>query len=197
MKKAIFITSIILNMVFLSYTIYSSRYKIEAFFVKKYKIVFFGDSITNGGNWRELLHRHDIRNSGLPGLPTRNLLFAVNNTVIGYKPDTCYLMAGINDILMGVPIKKIDKNYTSIIDTLLKHKITPIIESTLYTTTDSINYSVDTLNNYLIALAKTRSIRYIDINKLYSKNHLIQAKFTADGLHLKKESYTIWANALK
>ena len=77
------------------------------------------------------------------------------------------------------------------------HKITPIIESTLYTTTDSVNYSVDTLNSYLIALAKARSLRYIDINKLYSKGHIIQAKFTIDGLHLKKESYGIWANALK
>ena len=197
MKKVVFIVSVILNMVFIAYAIYTSRNRIEAFFVKKYKIVFFGDSITAGGDWRELLQRHDVKNSGLPTLPTRNLLSAVNNTVIKYKPDTCYLMGGINDILMGVPIKKIDKNYTSIIDTLLMHKITPIIESTLYTTTDSVNYSVDTLNSYLIALAKARSLRYIDINKLYSKGHLIQAKFTIDGLHLKKESYGIWANALK
>jgi len=197
MKKAIFIASIILNMVFLSYTIYSSRNKIEAFFVKKYKIVFFGDSITGGGDWRGLLHRHDIKNSGLATFTTRYLLFAINTSVVKYKPDTCYLMAGINDILIGVPIKKISKNYTSIIDTLLKHNVTPVIESTLYTRTDSINYSVDTLNNYLIAIAKARAVRYVDLNKFYSRNHLIQAKFTSDGLHLKKEYYSIWANALK
>jgi hypothetical protein len=197
MRKAIFITSIILNMVFIFYTIYAHRDKIESAFIKKYKIVFFGDSMTRGGDWRELLHRRDIKNSGLPTLPTRYLLFAINNMVIKYKPDTCYLMAGINDILMDVPINKINKNYSSIIDTLLKHNITPVIESTLYTRTDAVNYTVDTLNSYLKTLAKARSVRYIDINKLYSKNHLIQAKFTVDGLHLKKECYNIWANALK
>jgi len=96
--------------------------------VDKIRIVMFGDSIIKMGNWSELLGREDIKNAGFPRFTTSHLVWLIHDNVIVEKPEICFLEGGINDIGVGIPLSRIKKNYTSLIDTLLANKNSQIVE---------------------------------------------------------------------
>jgi len=164
---------------------------------KSPKIVMFGNSITQGGNWSELLNRNDIKNSGFSGFTTSHFVWIINENVIKAKPKICFLEGGINDIGVGIPLSRTIENYKNLIDTLNVHKIIPVVQSTLYRVNDNFSKpKIDSLNTFLINYCKSHNAYYLDINSKLSDNKSLLSKYSTDGTHLTYEAYKIWAKEI-
>lgn len=171
---------------------------------QSYNIVMFGNSITANGKWDTGLGRADVKNSGTGGFTTSHFVWIIQDQVLTYQPDICFLEGGINDIGVGIPLERIYQNYQSLIDTLLSHKIIPVLQSTLFVNfpdnekeNNHHNQMVENLNTFLQSLAKSRKIEFMDLNQYFSENNRLKIEFTTDGVHLNEAAYKIWYAALE
>ncbi|MCF0057491.1 GDSL-type esterase/lipase family protein [Dyadobacter sp. CY356] len=162
------------------------------------KIVMFGNSLTAQGKWVELLGRTDVLNSGFAGLTTYHFLGLLQDNVIEKHPKICFVEAGINDITVGVSAEKIQKNYTTILNTLEKNNIIPIVTLTFYEQNDPVSKSeVDRLNHFLIKYCEKHTIKFINLNPLISDSTGLKAEFAVDKTHLNDKGYKIWAREIE
>lgn len=174
-------------------------------FFKVYKIdqadiVLLGNSITEGGNWPELLGRKNIANRGIPGDILEGFLARINS-IIKLRPKICVVMGGINDIYAWIPVEDVYKNYLKLLRILKRKSIKPIIVSTLlagkgYHSSEDRNTQVNILNKKLEKYAKQYNYEYIDLNKFLSQNGYLKKNVTLDGIHLNWKGYKIWAEQL-
>jgi lysophospholipase L1-like esterase len=167
---------------------------------KSFRAVMYGSSITAGCKWNTKLWRLGIRNSGTNGYTSAHLVWFIHKKVIRYKPEFCFIEAGINDINTGIPLSKISQNIEIIVDTLMKNKINPVLQSTLYINRENdkiINQQIDSLNAILKKIAYNKNITYLDVNKYLSKNNKLEIKYTTDGTHLNSSAYNIWINEIE
>lgn len=198
MKKKILKVSLAFNTLFLCIGIYISLPFLEKFLIKRYKIVLLGDSLTSGLEKSTTCNKSDVKFSGNSGFTTSNFILILKKQVIDYKPDTCYLEGGINDIILGIPQKRTFINYQSLINTMIHNHIVPVVQSTLYTVNDrDTNNKVDSLNQFLVQLCNAQHIKFIDLNKFLSFNKSLKAYLSIDGVHLNNKGYKIWADALQ
>lgn len=165
---------------------------------EKITIVMFGDSITKGGDWATLLGRSDVKNSGFPGFTTSHLVWLLKENVIDLAPRVCFLEGGINDIGVGIPLDRTKSNYRSLINGLLEHQITPVVQSILYQQDNQESkVQVDSLNSYLKAYCQNKNVYYLDINAKLSSSKGLNAQYTTDGTHINLEAYEIWATEVR
>lgn len=165
---------------------------------EKITIVMFGDSITKGGDWATLLGRSDVKNSGFPGFTTSHLVWLLKENVIDLKPHVCFLEGGINDIGVGIPLERTKSNYRSLINGLLEHQITPVVQSILYEQDNpESKVQVDSLNSYLKAYCQNKNVYYLDINGKLSSSKGLNAQYTTDGTHINQDAYEIWATEVR
>ncbi len=164
------------------------------------KIVMLGDSITAWGNWHLFFPPSRVINKGVAGYTTQNILSEINATII-LRPNSIFLMIGINDLLRGVSVEQTFKQYTLIVDTLQKNKITVVMQATLECSRPQCGSTVDdvrALNQKLQAFAVARNIQWLDLNPgLTNDVQGLLPKYTWDGLHLSKAAYLHWAERLK
>ncbi|MCP3895963.1 MAG: sialate O-acetylesterase, partial [Bacteroides sp.] len=66
-------------------------------------IVFLGNSITNGGEWAELLNNKRVKNRGISGDICQGVYDRLDPILKG-KPAKIFLLIGINDISRGTPV---------------------------------------------------------------------------------------------
>ncbi len=162
------------------------------------KIMMFGNSITAQGKWVALLGRTDVINSGFPGHCTYHFLDLIKSEIRAHKPQICFVMAGINDITVGVVPDKTQANYRTILETLINNGITPVVTLTLYKQNDTnTQQGVKQLNTFLVQYCSANKIDYIDLNRSLSDSNGLKAEFTLDGTHLNPDAYRIWAEAIK
>ncbi|RMD51411.1 MAG: hypothetical protein D6830_00430 [Ignavibacteria bacterium] len=189
--------------------------RIEMFKISKLKsakIVMLGNSLTEGGNWSDLLGRRSVANRGITGDILEGYLHRMEY-VTKLKPKVCFIEGGINDIYNWVPVKKIYQNYKKVIEILRKNKIKPVIQSTLYTARHwgkewleshnpgtkpeevnrERNREVDKLNALLREYARKNKIIFIDLNSKMSSRGFLKNSYTWDGAHLNAKGYRIWA----
>ncbi|WP_313265373.1 GDSL-type esterase/lipase family protein [Sphingobacterium sp.] len=165
---------------------------------EKITIVMFGDSITKGGDWATLLGRSDVKNSGFPGFTTSHLVWLLKENVIDLSPRVCFLEGGINDIGVGIPLDRTKSNYRSLINGLLEHQITPVVQSILYEQDNpESKVQVDSLNSYLKAYCQNKNVYYLDINGKLSSSKGLNAQYTTDGTHINQDAYEIWATEVR
>jgi hypothetical protein len=98
--------------------------------VKSHDIVLLENPITAGGKWSEILNRTNIRNSGVCGSVTPQLLWNIKISVLQYKPKICFVEGGIYDTGLEIPLMLTYKFYRLVVDTLLSYKIVPVLKST-------------------------------------------------------------------
>lgn len=198
-RKILFF-SMLFNILFLLISCYIFRDKVIQKFVAMKgdsKIVMFGNSLTAQGKWVELLGRTDVLNSGFPGLCTYHFLGLMQANVIDRHPEICVIEAGINDITVGVSQEKIQRNYQTILETLLKNKIIPVVTLTLFEQNDPVSKAeVTELNNFLIAYCQRNRIEYLDLNRYLSDSTGLKLEFAVDKTHLNDKAYRIWAREI-
>ena len=166
---------------------------------ERIKIAMLGNSITEkGGDWNVWLGRKDVLNSGQGGYTTQQFTWLIDSCVFATKPEYCFIMGGINDISLGIPVDRIFSNYKYILSQLGKNKIQVVVQSTLYQANNPESYQkVTELNGLLIAWCNKRSIPFINLNTEMSDEKGLKQELTTDGTHLTDAGYGIWSGILK
>lgn len=164
-------------------------------------IVMLGNSLTSRMDWNKLLNRHDVANRGIGSDITEGFVNRMN-TVVGLKPQICFVEGGVNDLARNIPVDEIIKNLRFIINTLKSESIIPVLTTVTYVSRDYrksgfFNRKVKRLNKALLFLAKQSHVYVIDLNpSLTDGRYLKKEHAEADGIHLKPDSYLIWRDEI-
>jgi lysophospholipase L1-like esterase len=175
----------------------------------KNEIVFLGNSITERGEWQEILSdsKYPVVNRGIGGDNSFGILARMDE-VLTTKPKAIFLMDGINDLFRKLPYNVSINNYKRIIRIIkAKSPKTKIyIESALPINeemtkepyTKGRNVMVPVLNAKIKQLAKEEKVTYIDIVPLFQdEKGNLKKEVTMDGVHLKASAYIDWVAYLK
>ena len=157
------------------------------------RVVMVGDSITDSGEWHELLDCPFVSNRGIAADTTAGVLDRLDTITGGAQT---FIMLGINDLSGGVPVSVVTENYRQIVVALLASGSSVVIQSTLYPVGGSVK--VAQLNEALRSLAdELDGVEFVDINaEIAPDGYLIQA-LTFDGLHPNGLGYAIWADVIR
>jgi lysophospholipase L1-like esterase len=173
---------------------------------QKCDIVFVGNSITERGEWQELIPSKVVANRGIGGDNTFGVKARLAQ-VVSLQPKKVFILIGINDIGRGLPIEVIVANYSAIIREL-KNKLpkTAIyVQSVLPLNDEILKYDylknkkplIDELNLKINALAKDEKLIYVNLNVVFADNEgRLKSDFTMDGIHLTPVAYTHWVRYL-
>ncbi len=204
MRKKVLSASLLLNGVLFSLLLLLSwQFKdeiLQKILERKGKagIVMFGDSLIKKGKWGSILGRNDIKVSAFDGFTTSHLKGLLEKEVISFEPDFCFIAVGINDILTGIPMERTRKNYGEMIDRLLQREIRPVVMSTLYQENNPYSRErVDSLNRFLRAFCRERSVQFMDINAKLSGPVGLKPEYSSDGTHLTGNAYRVWGEEMR
>lgn len=169
------------------------------------KIVYFGDSITQGF---QLLSKHDnVVNMGISGHKINNLIGRFQDVLLE-KPDRLIIMIGINDYLdsnhyWGTPInldiplmytillKLINDNLPNCDVVLLS--ILPVSMDTDKETLMRFNSEIESLNQDIVILSQSYEYDYVDLHSLFLDNEgFLNQDYTTDGVHLSPKGYEFY-----
>ncbi len=173
----------------------------------KGKIIFLGNSITEGGQWHQLTDNETRINRGISGDITLGVLKRIDD-IVSREPSKLFILIGINDVSKDFPDAVIVENYKKIIHALKsKTPTTKIYIQSLLPVNPSYpkfpqHYDkgahVVSVNKLLKDLTLSENVIFINLYPEYlDKQGLMDSKFTYDGLHLNAEGYKVWINYLK
>lgn len=171
------------------------------------KVLFLGNSITEGGDWKNLLGDSTVVNRGIGGDVTFGVLKRLDE-VARFMPSKVFLLIGINDLSKGIPEEVVLQNILTIVSELktqspgthvFVQSLLPVNPSFKNFPADyALNESVITINTQLSKIEKKFGYTYIDIFKGFAdKDGLMTTKFSTDGLHLNLAGYQHWVKMLK
>lgn len=170
-------------------------------------IVFLGNSITDGGEWNELLANPRVKNRGISGDRSGWLLERLDPIIEGH-PKKLFLMIGINDLISGASPDEVLANIGRLIDRFqAESRWTKIyVQSILPVNGDLPGYErrkacaplIVPTNKRLEALCDEKGVTYLDVwGALADENGNLDKRYTLDGLHLKGEGYLVWRDVIK
>ena len=90
-----------------------------------------GDSLTEWGNWHELVPEHRVINRGVAGDTSSGVLDRLQE-VIDRRPRLVFVMVGTNDIGLQVPPETLLSNLREIVTRLRNASIIPVAQSILF-----------------------------------------------------------------
>lgn len=173
----------------------------------KKSIVFLGNSITEVGEWSEVLPGKPVVNRGISGDNSYGV-YARLDQVLAIQPTKVFLLIGVNDVKRGTSIDAIVNNYDRIAakikaraprTKLYFQSILPVTEPILANIYVKItNAKIKALNERMKVIAARYNCPYIDLHPFFEDaNGQLKRELTTDGLHLKPAAYILWANYLK
>ena len=163
-------------------------------------IVFLGNSITDGGEWNELLANPRVKNRGISGDRL--------DPIVGGQPRKLFLLIGTNDLAAGTPAAEVVANVRKIVERFQSESPrTKLYVQSVFPVNDSFkkyaakhgrhDADIVAVNKGLQALCAEKGIVYIDLwTLLADKNGKLRADLTNDGLHLMGEGYIVWRDAV-
>src|SRR5271168_1846342 len=158
-------------------------------------VVFLGDSLTAGCEWRELFgNRLLILNRGIGGDTSAGVLNR-SAEVAALKPRAVFLMIGTNDLQeVGYAPADTARNYREIVNTLRQSspRVRIYLESLLPTQSPKFNQWSERVNQEVRNLANGRSIVYLNLRDAFLENGTLGKNFTIDGVHLNGNGYLLW-----
>jgi len=170
-------------------------------------IVFLGNSITDGGEWSELLGNPRVKNRGISGDRTSWMLDRLD-PIVGGQPRKLFLLIGTNDLAADVPAAEVIANVRKIVERFRRESPrTKLYVQSVFPVNDSFkkfaakhgrhDADIVAVNEGLQALCAEKGIVYIDLwTPLADKNGKLRSDLTNDGLHLMGEGYVVWRDAV-
>ncbi|MBO9727285.1 MAG: GDSL family lipase [Chitinophaga sp.] len=173
----------------------------------KKPVIFFGDSITQWGDWSEFLGKANILNRGIAGDNTNGLLARVDE-VIRHRPARLFILVGTNDINKQMPAASIVATYRRILAAVqTQSPATRIYVQSVFPINNQLigrqyysgtNEQIKALNSGICQMAADLNVAFINIyDALLDDSGQLDAKYTYDGLHLSGEGYLKWVSVLK
>ncbi|NOT77236.1 MAG: hypothetical protein HOP08_20115 [Cyclobacteriaceae bacterium] len=170
------------------------------------KIMFVGNSITEGGNWRKLLKDSSVMNRGISGDNTFGLLQRMDE-IMRHKPSSIFLLIGVNDLSKDIPSERTIENIFAIVGRIRSASPkTKIFVQTLLPVNPSVkNFptqfdkqeKITEINDQLKKYGGPLKYTFVNIHNHFLAKGVLDAKFTYDGLHLNAVGYNHWLAYLK
>ena len=167
------------------------------------EIVIVGDSLVALAEWGELLPGRVVRNRGIPGDTTADLLARIDDAVRS-RPGTVVVVAGMNDLLRGDAPDAVAQRHADIAGRirtrcpqarLLIHALLPVRASMI--DAREVADQVPVLNEKLRALAARVGAELVDARAaLVDARGELDARLTTDGVHLNGAGYLRWRDVL-
>jgi lysophospholipase L1-like esterase len=173
------------------------------------RVVFYGDSITDGWRLDEYFVGKPYVNRGISGQTTSQLLVRFRQDVIDLQPKVVITLAGTNDIAGNtgpISVKDIEANYATIDELARQHNIKVIYSSVLpvheYTEEASDMFTqrppdkILQLNRWLknYCADPSNGCAYLDYFAIMvDENGHMKKDLSHDGLHPNEAGYRIMA----
>ncbi|MEX2260484.1 MAG: SGNH/GDSL hydrolase family protein [Bryobacteraceae bacterium] len=171
------------------------------------RVVFLGDSITDGWRLNEYFTGRDFVNRGISGQITAQMLGRMKADVIDLKPEAVLVLAGTNDLARGVPLGAIQNNLAMIADLAEAHKIKPLLASVLpisdhHQSRNPQNRRSEArppakileLNRWIENFCRQRNYTYVNyFPHMIDQAGFLRAELADDGLHPNAAGYRIMA----
>ncbi|NEO62293.1 MAG: acylhydrolase, partial [Moorea sp. SIO4G2] len=139
-------------------------------------------------------------NQGISGENTSQILSRLS-AFSQTRPDTIYVMAGINDLRQGKTDQVILNNLRQITRQLRQNhpQAQLIIQSILPTRATAIsNQRIRNLNQQIAQIAQQEGAAYLNLHKLFTDSKgQMEPNLTTDGIHLTPLGYQVWQEALQ
>ena len=170
------------------------------------RIMFLGDSITEGGNWATLLGDTTVVNRGISGDITYGVLDRLDD-VTRRRPSKLFILIGINDIGKDIPDNVIADNVRKIIRiTRRQSPETEIYLQSLLPVNPTVQgfpqhydkqQHVLNTNHLLRIVAAATEVTFVDLFPAFlDDEYRLDPRLTNDGLHLNRAGYQIWTRYL-
>ncbi|MCI0525752.1 MAG: SGNH/GDSL hydrolase family protein [Acidobacteria bacterium] len=169
------------------------------------RVVFMGDSITDGWKLIEYFPDKPYINRGISGQTTPQMLIRFRPDVIELKPRAVLILAGTNDIAGNtgpMTLDMIEDNYASMADLAKANRIKVIFASVLpihdYGKTKVSERrspeQILKLNEWLKSYCKANGHVYLDyFSRVVDERGMLKAELANDGLHPNAEGYKVMA----
>lgn len=166
-------------------------------------VVMVGDSLTDRGEWTELLGIPNVVNRGLAGDQVKDVITRAPS--LRGDPYAIVLMIGINDLVSGREPSEVAADYKTLL--LALRRASPrarLIVQSVLPVNDNLtrepvrNASIHALNLELRRLAIVHRCEFADIASVVSDSTgSLDARMTRDGVHLSAAGYRAWAAGLR
>lgn len=164
-------------------------------------VVFFGDSIIRGSDFRKQFPHKKIVNLGYSGDTLSGMIKRIP-MITAMHPQQVFILGGINgltnrnaDRCIAVYEKLLNEIRQAMPFTKIYiHSLLPL--SSEKERKICKNQTILCFNQRLRSLAEARNIPFIDLYTLYAKDGVLNPDLTVDGIHLFPHAYERWATAL-
>ncbi|MDP9161714.1 MAG: SGNH/GDSL hydrolase family protein [Acidobacteriota bacterium] len=171
------------------------------------RVVFMGDSITDGWPLADYFPGKGYVDRGISGQTTAQMLVRFREDVIALQPRVVVILAGTNDIAGNtgpITLDEIEANYASMAELARAHNIRVIFSSVLPVndyTPESQNYfplrspdQILELNRWLKEYCAAQHFGYVDyFSAMTDEKGLLKRNLAEDGLHPNPAGYKIMA----
>ena len=170
------------------------------------RVVFLGDSITDGWKIADYFPGKPYVNRGISGQTTPQMLIRFRPDVIDLQPKVVVLLAGTNDIAGNtgpMVVEQIEENYASMAELAKAHGIRFVFASVLPVhdkgargpqTPRRSPEQIKELNTWLKKYCADNKLIYLDYySHVLGDNGMLRTELAADGLHPNADGYKIMA----
>jgi len=171
------------------------------------RVIFFGDSITDGWHLDQYFPARGYINRGISGQTTSQMLVRFRQDVIALQPAVVVILAGTNDIAGNtgpISVEDIEANYASIAELAHAHSVKVVFSSVTPVhdyTPRSQNFfaqrdpaKILALNVWLKNYCAANGLVYLDYFSAMVDGHgLLRKDLATDGLHPNDAGYRVMA----
>lgn len=173
------------------------------------RVVFMGDSITDGWKLNEYFPGQPFVNRGISGQTTPQMLLRFRSDVIDLKPKVVVILAGTNDISSypgPTNIATIERNLTSMVDLAHANGVNVVLATVMPVSDYNKNAAgaqtirtvqrppaqIAELNTWIKKLCAERNLVYLDyFTPMADDKGLLKADIANDGLHPNAKGYEL------
>ena len=169
------------------------------------RVVFLGDSITDGWHLDEFFAGKPYINRGISGQTTSQMLVRCRQDVIDLQPKVVVILAGTNDVAGNtgaISNEDIEGNFASFAELARSHGIRVVFSSILpvsnYTPRSQEFFAsrpadrILALNRWLRQYSDTQRLVYLDYFSAVVDDHgMLRRDLAEDGLHPNKKGYDL------
>lgn len=163
-------------------------------------VVMLGDSLTQWGEWNELIGPQ-VANRGIGG-DTSGALLKRFDASVPASATTVVIMIGLNDIKApGWTAVKSRENLMNIVQGLKGRRV--ILQSVLRTSDSRVNGRINELNRELRKVCEAEppeepmDCEWLNLNEVLTPKGSLTGDLTSDGRHLNGRGYALWAQTLR
>lgn len=165
------------------------------------RVIFFGDSITQGWDLDQFFPAAGYVNRGLSSQTTAQMLLRFRQDVVALKPQVVVILAGTNDIAENTgptTLEEIEANLMSMADLAKINGIQVVLSSILpagkypWRTEIQPVEKITALNTWLAENAIGHKLIYIDyFSEMQDGKHWMRSELSPDGVHPNAAGYAL------